>query len=100
MMALSCAVVVAGIGGASFMVVQSKFRVVHQAASWDQALLSAEGGVESGMEEIRKTLYAPSSAWVGWTPSTAPLPGDAPPVQGATATTRSYSFKAPALSRN
>ena len=93
MMALSCALIVAGIGGASFMVVQSKFRVVHQAASWDQALLSAEGGVENAMEEIRKTLYDPSSAWTGWTAGTAPSQGGAPGV-------RSYSLKAPALSRN
>ena len=87
-------------GGATFMVVQSKFRVVHQAASWDQALLSAEGGVESGLEEIRKSLYKPSIAWSGWTPSTSPLPGDAPMPTGATSGVRSYSLKAPAFSRN
>ncbi len=87
MMALSCALVIAGIGSATFMVVQSKFRAVHQAASWDQALLSAEGGVESGMEEIRKTLSDPASAWAGWTP-------------GTSTAVRSYSLKAPAFSRN
>lgn len=100
MMALSCAAVVAAIGGAAFMVVQSKFRIVHQAASWDQALLSAEAGVESGMEEIRKTLYDPSAAWAGWTPSTVPLPGDPAVATGTTPRVRSYSLKTPALSRN
>lgn len=100
MMALSCAAVLAAMGGATFMVVQSKFRVVHQAASWDQALLSAEGGVESGLEEIRKGLCNPSIAWSGWTPSTSPLPGDAPMPTGATSGVRSYSLKAPAFSRN
>ena len=65
LMALSCAVIIAGMGGTAFMVVQSKFRLVQQTPSWDQGLLAAEGGVEIAMEEIRKNLRDPSSAWIG-----------------------------------
>ncbi|MEO7317964.1 MAG: hypothetical protein ABIZ56_03135, partial [Chthoniobacteraceae bacterium] len=54
----------------------------------------------NAMEEIRKTIYKPSSAWVGWTPSTTPLPGDAPLTEGSAPSVRSYRLKAPALSLN
>ncbi len=98
-MALSCAAIVGGIGGAAFMVVQSKMRSVHQAASWDQALFAAESGVEIAMEEIRKGLYDTSGAWKGWTLND---PADQETGENPTMAPagKSYSLTAPAVTRN
>ncbi len=44
------------LGATSFTVINNKYRVVHQAASWQEALLSADAGIEVGVAEIRKRL--------------------------------------------
>lgn len=68
-MALLCAAVLFSLGASAFYVLQNRYRVIHQAASWKEALLTAEGGVEMAMNEIRKQLYSPDTAWAEWTQS-------------------------------
>jgi hypothetical protein len=99
-MALSCALIIGGIGGTAFMVVQSKVRAVQQSASWDQALFAAEGGVDMAMEEIRKGLYTPESAWKDWTLETKSATAEAVPGAGLPAAEKIYSVIAPSLTRN
>lgn len=69
---LFAAVLIAVTAGA-FVVVQNRFRVVHQAAAWEESLLAAEAGVDFAMNGIRKTLYdatsTPFSASDGWSTS-------------------------------
>ena len=45
-LSLISAAVLGSLAGTAFVVIQSKYRVVHQANSWKEALLTAEGGVE------------------------------------------------------
>src|SRR5687767_14720085 len=58
-MAMLCAAILLGLGSSAFRILQTRYQVVHQAASWKEALLTAEGGVEMAMNEIRKELYSP-----------------------------------------
>jgi hypothetical protein len=60
MIALTFAAVLVAISSASFFIVQRKYRLVHQAASWHEALLSAEAGIELALNEIRRPLYDPN----------------------------------------
>jgi hypothetical protein len=55
---------------------------VHQAASWEESLLTAEAGVDIALTEIRKQLWDPQHAWTGWTNAngTEAAPG---PTSGA-----------------
>ena len=86
--ALTAAVIIAGFGATAFLVTQSKFRVVHQAASWKEALLTAEAGVEMAVTEIRRNLFDPESAWEGWTQSAVPVNG----MSDGTGATMTYKF--------
>src|SRR5688572_8474251 len=60
------AVVLAALGGTTMYFIQDRYRLAHQTASWHEALLSAEGGIDLAMNEMRKSLYDPDSAWDGW----------------------------------
>ena len=42
------------------------YRQVSHIAAWQEALLAAEGGSDSAMAELRKTLIDPTSAFSGW----------------------------------
>lgn len=58
-------------GGITFAVIQNRYRQVHQTASWQEALLASESGVDIAINEIRKTLRssdasANSEPWAGW----------------------------------
>jgi hypothetical protein len=66
MMSLIMIGVLIALGAASFMTINNRYRVVHQAASWQEALLTAEAGVDLALTEIRKELWDPSNAWQGW----------------------------------
>jgi hypothetical protein len=61
--------VVLSVGVSTYNVVQKKYHTIHQAASWKESLLTAEGGVEVAMNEIRKNLFDHDNAWNGWTKS-------------------------------
>ena len=53
--------------------VTAKYQNALQTATWQEALLAAESGIDLAIVELRKSLYpAPNYAWSGWTNS----PGD------------------------
>lgn len=48
--------------------VSGRFQLSVQAATWQEALIAAESGVDLAIVELRKTLYpAPNHAWETWT---------------------------------
>ncbi|HEX8310873.1 MAG TPA: hypothetical protein VF614_06125 [Chthoniobacteraceae bacterium] len=99
-MAITCACVLAGLGGTTYYVLQSKYRVVHQAASWDEALLSAEAGIEMAMNEIRRDLRDDAGAWQGWSASATPIDGSsAGQTPGATEEEMTYKFTSQTILR-
>jgi hypothetical protein len=56
------------------------FRQVSHIASWQEALLAAESGSDTGMNELRKTLVDPTGSFAGW--STVDANGVALPNHG------------------
>jgi hypothetical protein len=47
--------------------VSLKYQSALQTATWQEALLAAESGIDLGIVELRKQLYpAPNHAWDGW----------------------------------
>jgi hypothetical protein len=56
-------------GAITYQVLQSRYRQTHQTACWEEALLAAEAGIDIAVAEMRKGLYQPGSAWVGWSNS-------------------------------
>jgi hypothetical protein len=47
--------------------VSVKYQNALQTATWQEALLAAESGIDLGIVELRKSLYpAPNHAWDGW----------------------------------
>jgi hypothetical protein len=97
--AIVCAAVILGIGYTTFQSVQKKYRSIHQTASWKESLLTAEGGVEMAMNEIRKSLYDPENAWSGWTKSADEISGPASNDPGATAENMNYTLLSNAVLR-
>ncbi|MDQ3624068.1 MAG: hypothetical protein M3463_16545, partial [Verrucomicrobiota bacterium] len=51
------------LGAIAFQVLQTRYRQVHQVASWQEALLVAEAGVDIALNEIRKSVSDPSNAF-------------------------------------
>src|SRR4051812_34680342 len=48
-------------------VVSAKYENALQTATWQEALLAAESGIDLAIVELRKSLYpAPNHAWDGW----------------------------------
>jgi hypothetical protein len=70
-------------GGVAFNVLQNRYRQVHQNATWQEALLAAEAGIDLAVNEMRKELYDPTNAWGEWgnSPDGA-LAEDADPTAG------------------
>ena len=55
------------LGAVTLMFLQNRYRQVHQTASWQEALLSSEAGIDIAVNELRKNLYDPTHAWQqGW----------------------------------
>lgn len=54
--ALIMVAVLASLGAATFIYINNRYKVVHDAASWQEALHSAEAGVEVALTEIRRPL--------------------------------------------
>jgi hypothetical protein len=90
--ALFCAAIILGIGYSAYRSVQTNYRSIHQTASWKESLLTAEGGVEMAMNEIRKSLYDPNNAWAGWDKSADEISGASSDAAGATAENMNYSL--------
>ena len=53
-------------GAVTFNILQNRYRQVHQTATWQEALLAAEGGIDLAVNEMRKELYDPENAWADW----------------------------------
>jgi hypothetical protein len=53
------------LGAVTLMFLQNRYRQVHQTAAWQEALLSAEAGIDIAVNELRKNLYDPTHAWQG-----------------------------------
>src|SRR3954468_6208847 len=52
--------------------VSFKYQSALQTATWQEALLAAESGVDLGIVELRKSLFpAPNHAWETWSNSPA-----------------------------
>ena len=55
------------LGAEILRVVSIKYQNALQTATWQEALLAAESGVDLAIVELRKSLYpAPNHAWEGW----------------------------------
>jgi hypothetical protein len=90
--ALFCAAIILGIGYGTYRSVQTNYRSIHQTAAWKESLLTAEGGVEMAMNEIRKSLYDPDNAWSGWVKSADEINGAGSTAAGATSENMSYTL--------
>src|SRR5688572_33256632 len=65
-MALFFTAILCAAGAITFGVIQNRYRQVHQTASWQEALLAAEAGIDIAVNEMRKQLFDPDNAWKGW----------------------------------
>jgi len=97
--AVICAGIIASVCAFALAVLQPKYRSVHQTASWKESLLTAEGGIEMAMNEIRKSLYDPNHAFEGWTASADPLTTEASNEPGASAQRMTYTLQSSAVLR-
>ena len=97
--AVICAGVIASVCAFAMAVLQPKYRSVHQTASWKESLLTAEGGIEMAMNEIRKSLYDPNHAFEGWTASADPIVGEASNEPGASSQRMTYTLQSSAVLR-
>jgi hypothetical protein len=96
---LVCAGIIASVCAVGIAFIQPRYRSVHQTASWKESLLTAEGGIEMAMNEIRKSLYDPEHAFEGWTASADPIVGEASNEPGASAQRMTYTLESSAVLR-
>lgn len=66
--ALIMVAVLSSLGAATFIFINNRYRVVHDAASWQEALHSSEAGIEVALTELRRELsglkrFEPSRGW-------------------------------------
>src|SRR5438309_5483082 len=60
------------LGAEVLRLVSIKYQSALQTATWQEALLAAESGIDLGIVELRKSLFpAPNQGWDGWNNSTA-----------------------------
>jgi len=71
-MALFFTAILAMAGAITFGVIQNRYRQVHQTASWQEALLAAEAGIDIAVNEMRKQLFDPDNAWKSWSKAADP----------------------------
>ena len=96
--ALACSAIILGVGISTYQSIQTKYRSIHQTAAWKESLLTAEGGVEMAMNEIRKSLYDPKNAFLGWEKSADEIQ-QASNDPGATGGNMTYSLASNAILR-
>lgn len=74
--------ILSAIAAELLQVMSSKYQNALHTATWQEALLAAESGVDVAIVELRKSLYpAPNNAWDGWTvvdSEASPTPGPSP----------------------
>ncbi len=94
--------VLMAVGGATFLAVQNRYRQVHQNASWQEALLAAESGIDLAANEIRKANLTDEPAWrdnastlntVEWSSDAAHAGGIAPSMISGEAGVHYYTSK-------
>src|SRR5687768_15566404 len=85
-MALFFTAILAAAGAITFGVIQNRYRQVHQTASWQEALLAAEAGIDIAVNEMRKQLFDPDKAWKDWGKTEGAEgeepAGDSSPIEG------------------
>lgn len=65
--ALLTVTVLAAVSAGVLLKAGAKHQASFQSASWREALVSAESGMERAMAELRTTVDDPANAWAGWT---------------------------------
>ena len=73
LIALAFLAILFAAGAVTFNLLQIRYRQAHQTASWQEALLASEGGIDLAVNEMRKELWDPTHAWEGW--SDTPITG-------------------------
>ena len=58
--------ILASISAGVLMTVGAKHRDSYQAASWREALVASESGIERAKADLRTTIDDPANAWTGW----------------------------------
>lgn len=53
-------------GASTILFLRSKHQEAFQTSSWQEALLAAESGTDLAVNEMRKGLFSPTTAWTGW----------------------------------
>ena len=65
-MALGILATLAVLSSIAMSVLGNRYRLAFQTASWQEALLAAESGVDLAVSELRTSLYNPESAFTAW----------------------------------
>ena len=84
LMAMGILTTLAVLSGIALSVLGNRHRLAFQTASWQEALLAAESGVDLAVAELRTSLYDPSAAFSTWTHSDGTTGG---PSGASTSTT-------------
>lgn len=66
LMAMGILTTLAVLSGIALSVLGNRHRLAFQTASWQEALLAAESGVDLAVAELRTSLYDPSAAFSTW----------------------------------
>ena len=70
-MALVTLLVLALTSSTVFYFIANRYQAAFQSASWNEALIVAESGVDTALQAYNTSTASPSTAWAGWTPSDA-----------------------------
>src|SRR5579862_88799 len=70
-MALVTLLVLAFTAASVFYFIANRYQAAFQSSSWNEALMVAESGVDTGMQALNASASSPSTAWAAWTPSDA-----------------------------
>jgi len=54
-----------------FYYISNRYQTAFQSASWNEALVVAESGVDTAMQTLNSSITSPNTAWTGWMPSDA-----------------------------
>lgn len=83
-MALGILATLAVLSSIAMSVLGNRYRLAFQTASWQEALLAAESGVDLAVSELRTSLYNPESAFTAWKHEDGSTGG---PTSGSSSTT-------------
>ena len=89
-MALGILTTLAVLSGVVMSVLGNRHRLAFQTASWQEALLAAESGVDLAVAELRTSLYDPTAAFGTWARDDGTTGG---PTSGTTSTTTNVMLR-------